>query len=198
MTFYFLILFDHGLVLDTYNPFNPPRKFWHQLLRGPFTAISNFIARDVLQLPRPSLLERYTNISLVFGLSGVLHVLVDRVQAIPSEYSGAMIAFPITAFAIMFEDGVQEIWRRLTHSTILNKSGNQRTSLLWHRVVGYIWTMTWLGVISEWNFHASFQLPSELTTTVPVSFVGKIGLAPISGILLVTGLLLAYFLEAEF
>lgn len=107
--------------------------------------------------------------------------------------------FPITAFAIMFEDGVQELWRRLAHNANTSEQQKKMASPpLWHRIVGFLWTMAWLGVVSEWYLHPMTQLPPELMTTVPVSLVGNIGLAPIGGTLLGTGLLLAYFLEAEF
>ncbi|KUL89000.1 hypothetical protein ZTR_06048 [Talaromyces verruculosus] len=185
-----------GRMVDVYTIRNFSGKFWHQLLRGPFTAVSNFIARDILNLPRRSLLERYTNVFLVFFASGLLHILVDRIQAIPYEYSGAMIAFPITAFAITFEDGVQELWKRFTSSRKASRNADFVLPL-WQRMVGYIWTMAWLLVVSTFYFDPRYQLPGELTTLVPLSLSEKLGLAPVGSVVLGFGLLIAYAFECE-
>ena len=56
------------------------RSFWHQFMRQPFTAIGNFIARDVLNLTRSSILERYTNLFIVFLVSAIFHVMVDMFE----------------------------------------------------------------------------------------------------------------------
>lgn len=178
------------------------RKFWHQFLRGPFTAVSNFIARDILHLPRPSLLERYTNIFIVFLLSGILHVLTDHVQNIPYEYSGAIIGFPITAFGIMFEDGVQELWKRFSPATAKagSKEGEEDSDSvtpLWQRIVGYVWTFVWLGVVSTWYLYPIFELPGELTLLVPVSLTERVGVQSLGGVVLGAGLLVGYLFGAE-
>lgn len=134
---------------------------------------------------------------LVFFASGLLHILVDRIQAIPYEYSGAMIAFPITAFAIMFEDGVQVLWKRFTSSSRKASQNADFVLPLWQRMVGYIWTMTWLLVVSTFYFDPRYQLPGELTTLVPLSFSENFGLAPVGSVVLGFGLLAAYAFECE-
>ncbi|GLA64909.1 hypothetical protein AtubIFM54640_006643 [Aspergillus tubingensis] len=62
---------------DAYTLRNFWGKFWHQLLRIKFTAISNYITRDILGLAKSSFLERYTHVFCVFLLSGILHLTAD-------------------------------------------------------------------------------------------------------------------------
>lgn len=159
--------------------------------------MSNFVTREILRLPRPSVLERYTNIFIVFFLSGVLHVLTDRIQSIPFQYSGAIIMFPITAVGVMFEDGVQDLWKRFNPPAAKKGSSDEVVPLLWQRVVGYLWTMTWLAVVSTYYFYPIYELPGELTTLVPLSLTEKLGLQPLGPIVLVAGPLISYIFGAE-
>jgi len=160
--------------------------------------VSNFVTRDVLRLPRPSILERYTNIFIVFFLSGILHVLTDRIQAIPFEYSGAIIMFPTTVFGIMLEDGVQELWKRFNPpATKAGSSNDDSAPLLWQRIVGHIWTLTWLAAVSTYYFYPIYELPGELTTLVPLSLTEKVGLQPLGPVVLTAGLVVGYVFGAE-
>ncbi|KAJ5157830.1 uncharacterized protein N7482_008930 [Penicillium canariense] len=187
-----------GSMADVYTIRKFWGKFWHQYLRQPFTAVSNFIARDVLHLPRPSILERYTNIFLVFLLSGMLHVIVDHIQTVPYEYSGSLIGFPIMALGIMLEDGVQALWKTLSSSAGKEPSSDEESvPPLWQRAVGYIWTMTWLAVTSTWYLHPILQLPGDLATLVPLSLCEKIGVQPLGSIIVGTGLLVGFIFGAE-
>ncbi|KAJ5355002.1 uncharacterized protein N7496_012214 [Penicillium cataractarum] len=186
-----------GRMRDVYTVRKFWGKFWHQFLRGPLTGISNFVTRDVLHLPRPSILERYTNMFVVFLLSGIMHALTDRVQNIPFEYSGALIGFPITLLAIMFEDGVQELWKRFNPSTTKKGSSDDDVPPLWQRAVGYVWTLTWLGVASTWYLYPIYELPGELTMLVPVSLTERVGMQPLAGIVLGAGLVVGYLFKVE-
>ncbi|KAF3391498.1 Acetyltransferase pyr8 [Penicillium rolfsii] len=189
-----------GRMKDAYTIRKFWGTFWHQFLRGPFTAVSNFIARDFLHLARPSILERYTNMFIVFLLSGILHVMTDHIQSIPFEYSGAIIHFPITIFGIMFEDGVQELWKRVSPSANANSaSALEKDSVppLWQRIVGYVWTLLWLSVVSTWYFHPMRELPTESTTLVPVSLSEKVGVQSLGVVVLGAGLIGGYLFGAE-
>lgn len=138
------------------------------------------------------------NIFIVFFLSGVLHVLTDRIQAIPFEYSGAIIMFPMTGFGVMFEDGVQELWKRSNPpATKASSSDDDSAPLLWQRIVGYIWTLTWLAVVSTYYLYPIYELPGELTTLVPLSLTEKVGLQPLGPVVLAAGLMVGYVFRAE-
>ena len=106
--------------------------------------------------------------------------------------------FPITAFGIMFEDGVQELWKRFyPAATKAGCSDDDSEPLLWQRIVGYIWTLTWLAVVSTYYFYPIYELPGELTTLVPLSLTERIGLQPLGPILLAAGLVVGYIFGAE-
>jgi hypothetical protein len=134
---------------------------------------------------------------IVFFLSGILHIFTDRVQAIPYEYSGAMIAFPITTFGIMFEDGVQELWKRFSGPEKGPSNGEKSAPPLWQRIVGYVWTMTWLGVVSTWYLYPQDELPGELTTFIPISLTEKFGVQPLGSVVLGGVLLVSYIFGPE-
>ncbi|KAJ5591859.1 uncharacterized protein N7459_002228 [Penicillium hispanicum] len=171
-------------------------KAWHQILRQPFVSISNFLARDVLCLPRPSLLERYTNIGIVFLLSGLVHVGLDVVEGIPLEYSGSMRFFLAAPLGIMIEDGVQALWKRMFGCKQQTK---QEGDVLpaWKRVVGYVWAIGWLLVTSTWYLHPISQLPKEDLVLVPMSVVERVGLGSVGGAILISGVALRFLVGVE-
>lgn len=168
-------------------------KFWHQMLRQPFTTMSNFLARDVLHLPRPSILERYTNTFIVFFLSGVMHFILDIVADIPWELSGAMHFFLSFVLGIMIEDGVQALWKRVSPPQI-SKDGEVVTPL-WKKVVGMVWVFAWLGVFSTPYTERLAQLPR--TDLVPLSVVSKLGIETGGGLACVGALLLWFTVAPE-
>lgn len=101
--------------------------------------MSNFIARDVLRLTRPSFTERYTNIFLVFLLSALLHTTIDSIQGIPLEYSSSIPFFLSMVLAIMVEDSVQALWKRLQSTPEPNgSSSGDKTPPFWKRAVGML------------------------------------------------------------
>lgn len=106
--------------------------------------------------------------------------------------------FPITAFGVMFEDGVQELWKRFNPpATKAGCSDDDSEPMLWQRIVGYFWTLTWLAVVSTYYFYPIYELPGELTTLVPLSLTERVGLQPLGPILLAAGLVVGYVFGAE-
>lgn len=126
-------------------------KYWHQSNRYPFQGASNYICKDVLGLK--ARIQRYTNILFVFTLSGVFHVITDRAEGISFGQSRAMSFFCAQAGGIVVEDGVQELWRRWHQSS---RSGAKESGGFdvevppWAKVVGYLWTWTFLSVTAGW------------------------------------------------
>ncbi|KAJ5915208.1 hypothetical protein N7454_011103 [Penicillium verhagenii] len=167
--------------------------FWHQFLRQPLTAFSNLIARDILHLPRPSVLERYTNIFLVFLGSALLHLTIDIVLGIPTQYSGAMPFFTTFTLAYMIEDGVQALYKRINGS-----ENEENTRLNWKRIVGYLWVATWLGVSSTWYMYpASQRTPPHELKIVPFTVSERVGIAPVAGFAVIGGLGLLFGFKVE-
>ncbi|KHO00256.1 TRI7-like toxin biosynthesis protein [Metarhizium album ARSEF 1941] len=160
-------------------------KFWHQMLRWPLTSWANYLARDLLRLPRPSLTERYLNTLLVFLLSGLLHVVVDSVQGVPPSQSKAMVFFPLFTVGFMVEDGIQEAWKRLGAP----KQARQPDlgTPLWQRVLGFVWVITWMSLTSRQYLFASRQMSEHGREFVPISVVRFIGVPAGIFCLLVAG-----------
>ncbi|KAH1304730.1 hypothetical protein KXW91_003119 [Aspergillus fumigatus] len=124
--------------------------YWHQMFRWPFTATSNYLARELMALPRPSLLERYTNIFFVFLVSGVMHVMSDLLMGISMSQSASILFFCSMAVGVMIEDAVQAAWTRVSDS---HRPGGASTVdsdgyavPCWHKLVGFIWVCVWLSL----------------------------------------------------
>ncbi|KAJ5770141.1 uncharacterized protein N7511_002192 [Penicillium nucicola] len=181
-----------GNMADSYSLRNYWGKFWHQLLRQPFTSISNFIARDVLCLPRSSLIERYTNVFIVFFLSGLLHFLIDIVSCIPAQESGAMFYFLSFVLGFMIEDGVKAFWKNMYPQA----KDSMDPPPLWQRAVGFVWTMSWIGVIST-RYLLPMQRPEAQAVLVPFNVADWIGLPALVGIVGVGAALLKLVFEVE-
>ncbi|GFG23257.1 hypothetical protein IFM61606_03134 [Aspergillus udagawae] len=152
-----------GRAREAYTLRNFWGTYWHQVFRWPLTAISNYLARDLLALPRPSLLERYTNIFFVFLLSGVMHVMSDLFMGIPLSQSTSLVFFCSMPLGIMFEDAVQAAWSRLTDS---DRPGRPTVDSdgcavpCWHKLVGFIWVCSWLSLTTPvWLY------PGQTSTT---------------------------------
>lgn len=173
-----------------------PRKFWHQFLRQPFSAVSSFVTRDVLGLPRPSLLERYTNVFIVFLASGFLHVVIDLAQCVPVRYSGSLHYWLSFVLGIMIEDGGQALFERLSPSGV--SSGKTDTGpSLWRRAVGWLWVMGWIGVFSTQYLHPLGQTPQDEFALVPLSVAKYIGFEPLVGIVVISGIVIGVLFQAE-
>ncbi|KAJ5664634.1 hypothetical protein N7462_011447 [Penicillium macrosclerotiorum] len=195
-----------GRMADAYTLRNFWGKFWHQFVRDPFTTPSNFIARDVLHLPRPSILERYTNVFLVFLISGITHVVSDHIQGVPLEKTGSMHFFLSFVLGYMIEDGVQYIWKNSRSSGNTNGSANanakssdapEAVTPLWQKVVGFVWVLAWLAVTSTWFLEPIEQLPKE-TTLVPLwNPTDYLDLKPLAVIAVAGGAIMGIAFEAE-
>ncbi|KZN87012.1 hypothetical protein EN45_055670 [Penicillium chrysogenum] len=188
-----------GRMADAFTLRNFWAKFWHQFMRQPFTSVSNFIARDVLRLTRSSTLERYTNLSIVFLISAIFHVIVDILQSIPVERSGSMPFYLAFIIGIMLEDGVQSLWKRVqTPDNGQSKEKQLSGSVpLWRRAAGMVWVMLWLGVTSTWYFTPMIQSTNDDMRVIPFSVVKYIGFQPLIGITVGSGVGIAVVFEVE-
>ncbi|KAF4965145.1 hypothetical protein FSARC_7012 [Fusarium sarcochroum] len=172
-----------GSVLDSYTIRGFWSTFWHQYCRWGLTSISNFICRDLLRIPRPSLVERYLNITMVFLASGLFHVVTDTFNWAPPYKLPTMAFFGAFAIGIMIEDAVQVLCRQITG---VNTRDEKQRVPLWHKLVGYVWVSLWLTLTTSWYLYHNTRLPAEVKWLVPFSLVDLIG-AQAANVLLLAG-----------
>lgn len=166
-------------------------KFWHQMIRLPLTGVSNFISRDLLRLPKPSLIERYFNIFLVFFFSGLIHLLANPAQSISLRQSGAMSFFLSFVVGYMIEDGVESLWKQIRGPLSTGSPS------LWEKAVGYCWVFGWVGVSVTFYFGPQMGRPECTGILVPFSFLDLFGIPVVSALLVVGGIVLKLKFKVE-
>ncbi|KAI2731882.1 hypothetical protein CBS147332_1021 [Penicillium roqueforti] len=181
-----------GRTADVYTLRTFWGKFWHQMLRLPLTSTSNFLARDVLRLPRSSLVERYTNVFIVFFFSGLIHVVLDSLRDVSPREPGTMSFFLSFVIGYIIEDGVQALWKRTRGSR-----DNIGLPTWWQKTIGYCWVLTWLGVTSPWYFRTKMLKPEQHMVWVPFSVAGLISPLLLNSIVIGGGLVLKFVFEGE-
>ncbi|MCJ1349639.1 hypothetical protein MMC31_007880 [Peltigera leucophlebia] len=112
--------------------------FWHQHLRKYFTALADLIVYKAFRLPKGKLVTRYLHLSLIFFISGLVHVWIEFGQGVPVRHSGSIQFFVTQIVGIMLEDTVQAVYR----TTRGVKWGTPPT--LMARAVGYVWLAVFL------------------------------------------------------
>ncbi|KAI9037697.1 wax synthase family protein [Aspergillus affinis] len=167
-------------------------KFWHQILRWPFTSLTSFVTRDILQLPHPSLVERYTNISLVFLMSGILHGVSANIMGLSAMGSGALSFFPSFALGIIIEDTIQAAWTRITSPR------PQATTPIWQKLVGFIWVQFWMSVTAPWYMYPSRRiLANQAAWAMPYNVTAKLGIPSVLGLLGIYGVFVKFVFETS-
>ncbi|KAI9926617.1 hypothetical protein MW887_004386 [Aspergillus wentii] len=162
---------------------------WHQFLRWPLTSCCTFVTLSLLGLSRPSLLERYTHLTLVFMLSGILHVVYYIASGITGGSSGAMLCFTSNAFGVVFEDAIIYCWRRA-----LPGVETQRLA----KCVGYIWVISYLCCTMAWWFYPALRLTPDAFAIVPSSGIAdKVGVIGGWCIATIAGLALKVVFKAD-
>ncbi|KAL4745012.1 membrane bound O-acyl transferase family-domain-containing protein [Aspergillus terricola var. indicus] len=141
-------------------------KFWHQTLRWPFHGVASFISRQVLGLPRGSA-SRYANLFIVFFLSGSLHSILDVAFGGRWYPAGGLLCFSVFLPAgIMFEDGVQWIWRRYF--------GPRKEGGWMGRIIGHLWVVFYLALVTPVFNYPLQRIEGNPTHLVPWSLVQSI------------------------
>jgi hypothetical protein len=142
----------------------------------------------VLRLPKPSILERYTNVFFAFTLSGIYHVVYSRARGRIDHDVGTMLFFQAFPFVIMFEDGVQAIARQISGVT-----RETEVTPLWKKLVGYIWVTIILATLSPWMLFSTSRIAHHEQWMLPYSIIDQVGIQLV-GIMLAVGGLLNYFI----
>ncbi|RAH44818.1 wax synthase family protein [Aspergillus brunneoviolaceus CBS 621.78] len=165
-----------GSLADSYTCRGFWGKFWHQYLRWPFSSFSKCVTTRILKLPRPSLVERYVNVFIVFSLSMIMHMIGNTVAGVEGGHFGSLLFFLSHVVAIMFEDAVQYVWRaaaarrprapvRLEDEQKQKKGdvnadatpaairGGGGVPPLWQRCVGSVWVVLWIACSWSWWYY---------------------------------------------
>ncbi|KAH6886987.1 membrane bound O-acyl transferase family-domain-containing protein [Thelonectria olida] len=183
-----------GSIWDAYTIRACWSTFWHQSFRWPLTSISNFVCRDLLRLPQPSAFARYVNVSIVFFVSGVVHLALDSFSPQPPPMGPALGFFSSFCIPILLEEVVQEACRRITG---VDTNDRKQAVPLWHKLVGYLWVAFWLSLTSPWYLYPATRTPPEAKWLVPGSVVNSIGLIPANVLLIAGGLILKVAIGGE-
>lgn len=110
---------------------------------------------------RPSLLESYLTMLVVFVLSGHFHILLDYSSGMTSwKLSGGVQCFALMVPGIMMEDGVRWAWRKVKANTGI------RVSPWLERALGYVWTFLYLAAVTP-----VFNYPLQRITRNPTYVV---------------------------
>lgn len=80
---------------------------------------------------------------MVFLLSGLFHLMTDVWAGISVGESGAVQFFCSFAPAIMLEDGIQALYRRVALT-----EGRSTEPQLWARLLGFTWTIAFLTLMT--------------------------------------------------
>jgi hypothetical protein len=168
------------------------------MIRWPFTATSNYLARDLMALPRPSLLERYTNIFFVFLVSGMMHVVSDLFMGISVSQSTSLLFFCSMTLGIIIEDAVQAVWSRLSDSHRPGRASTVDSDgcavPCWRKLVGFIWVCSWLSLTTPvWLYPLQRKEKSSFLVNIPDLVGTRTAIAMTVG----SGLLVKYIFRGE-
>ena len=134
-------------------------------MRAFLDAISEFVATIILSIPKGTLLSRYMRLAFAFALSGLVHVSLDIEEGLHPLESGAPRFFLMQAGGIMFEDAVQETYRRC---------GGKANA--WTRVIGYIWFLSFISwTTPSWTWVTARAVFSRQDKNLPFSPLTYLG-----------------------
>ncbi|KAF2810461.1 uncharacterized protein BDZ99DRAFT_312505 [Mytilinidion resinicola] len=112
---------------------------WHQSMRRACATMGLFAARDVLRLKKGTFASKYVQLFVGFGVSATIHAMGSVGCYGALQTNGEFTFFMAQALAIMIEDHVVALGRKL----------GARDRLAW-RVLGYVWVTLWFGLNSAW------------------------------------------------
>lgn len=97
----------------------------------------------------------------------------------------------------MIEDGIQEVWRRLTGGDKGESTGPGKKVPLWQRLLGFSWVVAWLLITAPWYLYPTIRLPTDIKWMVPFSVAENVGMHVAQTLLVVGGLLLKLTVGGE-
>jgi len=155
--------------------------------------VSSYITEDVLRLPKPSLLERYSNIFIAFTLSGILHVFIDLGNG-QTDLKSTMLFFQSFSFGIMMEDSVQALWRSVTGEKFADRDDYVP---MWKKFVGFIWVFAFFSMVGPLYNYPAARMPPDRLVKMPLNMTELIGAKGVGTTLVVLGLVLRLVFKVE-
>lgn len=118
-------------------------------MRKKFTTTARWLTFNVLRVPRTQdVLARYTQLTLAFLVSGVLHQTIEVAQGMFWRDSGAVQFYTLMVGGIVVEDGVIWAWGKLVDSASGREqkvksrgNGQQAQAVGWQRALGCVWVI---------------------------------------------------------
>ncbi|KAF2836627.1 hypothetical protein M501DRAFT_939706, partial [Patellaria atrata CBS 101060] len=171
-----------GSPMDAYSIRRFWGRFWHQLMRKKFGTVADFLTFPllrVLHLPdKPhTLFPRYTQLTLVFLISGLLHQAIEVAQGLLWSQSGALKFFLLMAIGIMIEDAAVSIWGALLtqgSKSVNGARGSEAEVVWWRKGFGYIWVILYLSWATPvWAYPGLRRDTGQIEfNPLPFSFIG--------------------------
>lgn len=145
------------------------------MLTPTFSYPADYITYKILRLPRDSPVARYIRVFVSFFICGLLHLYVDVAGGIPWYASGSLHFFCTQAIGIILESSFQALRKQFFLPS--NKVGSKPQSSRWTRVVGYIWTASFLVWSAPVYSYAAIRqdINSGDTTKLPFSIAQFLG-----------------------
>ncbi|KAH7115876.1 membrane bound O-acyl transferase family-domain-containing protein [Dendryphion nanum] len=145
---------------------NTWNKFWHQGMGTSLRVPAHFITVKILRLPKHSLFGGYAYALLVFGLSGLVHVVGDIASGMKFRETSVMHWFLIQALGFVLEDLFIAIYRKITGT----RNRHPKNIPTWQKAVGFAWVFSWmLWTLPAWNYPIARK--SEGEGVLPFSIV---------------------------
>jgi hypothetical protein len=126
---------------------------------------------------------------------------------------GTILFFQSFAWGIMIEDGVQELWRRVTTTKEkgpppsngipnttnghakkdddMKARNEEQVTPLWQKILGYIWVLFFFVLVNPWFMYPSIRQPAETFWIMPFRIADNIGL-PASAAMAAVGALIVW------
>jgi hypothetical protein len=159
-------------VVDDPSLISIHRTFWHQVMRQRLCAPAQFFTYHILRLKENTLIARYVFLIAAFTISDLFHTLSDIGAGLEWKQIDAMRFFVTQALGIMFENGVQAMFRAMaTQSRTVRHKVRRR----WSKAIEYVWVMVWMTwTRSSWFYSKMYsQTGDEWDQLLPFSLLRR-------------------------
>lgn len=155
------------LLRETQLTFNAISMFWHQTLRHILSEPATYLTQEMLVIPREWLIYRYTHLSFVFFISGLLHWFAELGGGMPLGASGTVRFFVTQILGIILEDAAVFLYlSRIQRS-------RKAPTIISLKAIGYIWVLMFI-VWSTPAWLYPIALRPVDAPIVPFSIIGKL------------------------
>jgi hypothetical protein len=125
-----------GNIRDATSVRNFWGKYWHRLVYRSYTSYGIWITKNVLRLPRDSLVGKMFINFFVFAISGCAHAIAVRQLGFSCGFWEELMFYCSSFVAVMLEGLVFTVFAKLTRGYKINSSISN--------TIGYVWVFTYL------------------------------------------------------